>query len=304
MLFVSPIISSRKAFEIRKKYIKYSLFVFPILSVINLYCYYAGINMMSLDERDVSWDFSAIFWHSMWLGAASGLANIVIFWMQQQPVGNIRKVFYTVWLLISIFLSVVSASRSALVASLIAITYIIYIKSNNIKKLLRYLILILGIVTLTFPFYKKSATRIMNKVEYQQNIGENSRQRAIEARLLDFYESPIFGVGFAVGRDFRTGLKQIGQMESGSGWFSILCQCGLVGFFVIISILLQAYFRVKNKIREDSFLLLLVSILLYQCAHSLFEGYILTSGYYMCILFWGILSLLYVYPIENSKNNK
>lgn len=132
------------------------------------------------------------------------------------------------------------------------------------------------------------------KFERQAEYGVNSRASLFSNRLLDFEDSPILGVGFAVG--YRGGVKQIGRMESGSGWFSIVCQTGLVGLFIVLYILYKALKRNIKRVKHDDYLKLIVPVFVFLCAHSFFEGYILTSGYYLCILFWGILGILAVYP--------
>jgi O-Antigen ligase. len=296
-LFITPIFTSKRIFIFRLKYIVYSLYMFPIVALISLYCYFKGINMMSLVEGDVSWDFSALFWHSMWLGAANGLSNIVLLWMIYKSSNKVWQVILILWLLCSIFLSVVSGSRSALFASLIAMSYLIYLKTINFKKLIQYIIIIGSILFVTIPFYYNYADRMVAKMEYQKENGETSRDEAFAMRVRDFKDSPIIGVGFAVGHHLETGKKEIGRMESGSGWLSVLSQTGILGSLVVIYVLFFAYKSVRKRIKTDLLLQLIVPVILFICVHSVFEGYILTAGYYMCIFFWGILGLLSVYPM-------
>jgi len=300
-IFVTPIFNSKNVFIFRLKYILYSLSIFPVIALVSLYCYFAGINMMSLNDGDVSWDFSALFWHSMWLGAANGLSNIVLLWLLTKRTNKTLQIILILWLLSSVFLSIVSGSRSALLASVIAMSYLIYLKTTDLKKLIKYILIIGSILIVSIPFYYNYAGRMLAKMEYQEVEGETSRANIFKMRILDFKDSPIIGVGFAVGRHAESGKKEIGRMESGSGWFSIVSQTGIIGLLTVLFIIYSAYIRVRRFIKKDSILQLLISIFLYLCLHSLFEGYILTSGYYLCILFWGILGLLYVYPTNIKK---
>lgn len=300
ILFMSPILSSSRNFRMRARYLEYSLYVFPIVSLISLYCYFAGINMMS-STGDVSWDFSALFYHSMWLGAANGLSNVVLMWLISQSKDNLHKVLLSMWLLASIFLSVVSGSRAALAASLIAMFYMIYITSPNIKKLSKSIVLSMAILFTTYPLYYGYADRILSKFEYQKENNTTSRDGVFEMRRLDFIASPIIGVGFSVGHHPKDRTLVLGRIESGSGWLSVVCQIGLLGILVLLYIVIKSYMRVRRMIRRDRFLQLLCPVFLFLSAHSCFEGYILTSGYYLCILFWGILSILYTYPIKKIR---
>lgn len=303
ILFISPIFSSLRNFKMRAKYIEYSLYVFPVVALISLFCYFTGINMMSA-SGDVSWDFSALFYHSMWLGAANGLSNVVLMWLISQSKVNFHKVLLSMWLCASIFLSVVSGSRSALAASLIAMIYMIYITSTNIKKLLKSLIIIIAISFIMYPMYYGYADRILSKFEYQEENNVTSRDEVFEMRALDFRASPIVGVGFSVGHRLKDRSLVIGRIESGSGWLSVACQIGTLGILVLLYIVIKSYCRVRPMIKCDRFLQLICPVFLFLSAHSCFEGYILTSGYYLCILFWGILSLLYTYPKIKKSHEK
>jgi hypothetical protein len=300
-IFITPIFNSKRIFIFRLKYILFSLYIFPIIALVSLYCYFTGVNMMSLNEGDVSWDFSALFGHSMWLGAANGLSNIVLLWQIYKSKNKVWQIVLIIWLFSSIFLSVVSGSRSAFLSSLIAMSFLSYLKTTNLKRKIQSIIVIGVFVFVTYPFYYKYAGRMLAKMEYQKEKGETSRASSFKMRTLDFQESPIIGVGFAVGRHVESRKKKIGRMESGSGWLSILSQTGILGFIAILAVVLGACYRVRKYLKKDYYLQLLVPVFIFLAIHSLFEGYILTPGYYLCVLFWGILGLLYVYPINRIR---
>ena len=98
-----------------------------------------------------------------------------------------------------------------------------------------------------------------------------------------------------------TGDWEVGRMESGSGWLSILSQTGLLGFFVMAVIIFKIIQRIRRSISFHGQFQLLSAIWIYLLLHSCFEGYILTPGYYLCVLFWGILGLLYSYQKIDGK---
>lgn len=294
----SPILNSQKVFQFREKYLKFCLNSFPVISIICLYCYFKGINMMSLEDGDVSWDFSAIFPHSMWLAAAVGVSNVVCLW----NILNVkRRVFQVLWvclLLSSVYLSVVSASRSALVASLLAMFVLILCNVKNIWKLAKYAIVIAVLGSLSLPIYYNNSQRMQNKIESSQGA-YGSRTGIWDDGFKHFQEQPLFGCGFAV--SYRDGHRDVGRLESGSGWLSILFQTGAFGFAVMFGIMTGVKKRLKN-IRKDRKLQFYFFPFMFLCLHSIFEGYILTSGYYLCLLFWTLLSLLYTYNMSNSSN--
>lgn len=289
----SPILYSEKIYIFREKYLKCCLYAFPLISIICLFCYFKGINMMSPEDGDVSWDFSAIFPHSMWLGAAVGISNVVCLWNILNCKKKISQILWTCVLLQSIYLSVVSASRSALIASLTTMFILILCNVKNIWKFLKYAIVVAVIGTMAFPVFYNNSQRMQNKIESSEGA-YGSRTDIFSDGFKHFEEQPIFGCGFAV--SYRDGHRDVGRLESGSGWLGILFQTGICGFTFMAFILYNVKKKVKN-IRKDRILQFYLFPFIFLCLHSFFEGYLLTSGYYLCLLFWTLLSYLYTYHV-------
>lgn len=293
----SPILYSQKILLFREKYLRSILYAFPLISIICLYCYFKGINLMSPEDGDVSWDFSAIFPHSMWLGAAVGISNVVCLW---NILNTRRKIFQLLWtcmLLQSVYLSVVSASRSALGASMVAMFLLVLCNVENVKKFVKYTIVITFMVMIAFPVYYDNSNRMQSKIENSSGI-YGSRTGIFTDGFKHFQEQPIFGCGFAV--SYRDGHREVGRLESGSGWLSILFQTGLCGFSVMLLILKNVIKGISN-VRTDKKLQFYFFPFIFLCLHSFFEGYLLTSGYYLCLLFWTLLSYLYTYHVSSSN---
>ena len=300
VISVTPITNSIKLFFFRKLYLKHCLMIFPLLSLISLYCFIKGINYYEKTGNIL--DFSGIFQHPMWMGAALGLSNIVTLWLIFFTQKRILQLLYTSILLLSIYMTIVSGSRSALFASLITMCIFLIVKLHNIKKIILAFFLISMVTVMLLPYYLSGAQRMIDKFESSKGR-YGSRTELFTTGIKHFKETPVLGVGFAVSYN-SLGEKKIGRMESGSGWLSILFQTGLLGFSVICFIF-GGLRRVLIYLWKDYDLLLYLFTFGYLCLHSLFEGYILTVGYYPCILFWCLLGYLYVYPYYkfHEKNN-
>ena len=291
---VTPITTSINLFFFRKSYLKHCLMIFPLLSLISLFCFIKGINYYEKSGNIL--DFSGIFQHPMWMGAALGLSNIVTIWLVFFAKNRIIQILYIMILLLSIYMTVVSGSRSALFASLITLCLFLIVKLRNIKKIILAGCLISMLIIMLLPYYLSGAQRMIDK--FESNKGRyGSRTELINTGVKYFKETPVLGVGFAVSYN-SLGEKKIGRMESGSGWLSILFQTGLLGFSIICFIL-TGLRRTLKYIWKDYELLLYLFAFVYLCLHSLFEGYLLTIGYYPCILFWCLLGYLYTYPYYN-----
>lgn len=303
LIAFTPILNSFKIFLFRRELIYTFLLFFPILSIASLYCYFAGINLGGVSADGTYHDFSAFFSISISLAAAVGISNVVITWIILTSKNKLYKLIFLVILLSSIFISIVSASRSALAASMLSIIVLVYFSSKKLKYFFVYSLLILGLTIIIYPFYSKYTDRIEQKFEAGKGKQYGSRTLIWVSSYNHFKSTPVFGYGFAV--NYNGDIKTVGRGESGSGWLSILFQTGILGSIPII-ILMFKTLKVAKFIKCDKKLLLFYSVFIYLCLHSFFEGYILTSMLYMCLLFWLLLGYLHSYPmfIEQLKNYK
>lgn len=287
----TPLMESRKVYDFREKCLKYVLLMFPLISLVSLWCFYRGINYYQTEDVGQGLDFSAIFPHPLWLGAAVGLANVVLCWQIFEAKKNLKKVILILLLILSLYVSIISASRSALISSLLVMLLYIFLRTRKIKHILCSLSVAILLGTVFFPFLSSGAQRMMFKNE--QSEGKyGSRTEIWQDGFNHFGDEPIFGSGF--GTKYVGEQKQIGRLESGSGWLSVLFQTGIVGFVSLLFILLNATKNIRYILRNHNSHLYLVAFM-FLCFHSLFEGYILTSGYYLCVLFWMLLGYIYSY---------
>lgn len=296
----TPFFNSYRLFLFREKYLKYCLGGFPLLSIGALFCYYAGINMFVAEEGDVSWDFSAFFPHPMWLGAAVGVANVVVAWYIIKVTTKKEKFIWTCVLLGSILISVVSASRSALFASLGAIAILIYICSPKPGIIIKNILFISIIAYITLPLYQSFSGRMSAKFSEGEEYIYGSRTERWKTQYKHFLENPITGNGFAVNYYGNQNHRVVGRSETGSGWLSIIFQTGILGAIGMLIIIIPI-FKCWKYMREDTTLQLICCSFIFLCLHSVFEGYILTAGYYLCVLFWTELGYLMAYPFFRKR---
>lgn len=303
IIVFTPITNSFKIFVFRKKYLYYCLMLFPVLSVVSLFCYIFDINYYIADDaRNAnSLDFSAIFPHPIWLGTALGLSNVVLAWLVLGTKNKLQVCVYAVLLLLSIYLSVVAASRSAFFASIFVLITFIILRLHNLKKIMVAGLVICVITIALLPFYITGSKRMQAKFELAEGK-YGSRTELFMSGFAGFEKHPVLGQGFAI-RYNTKGEKQVGRMETGSGWISVLSQTGLVGLSLVCVLILNVR-RVFPYLFIDNKLLLFFSCFLYLCLQSCFEGYLLTVGYYPCILFWTLLGFLHVYPYYTERMSK
>ena len=93
--------------------------------------------------------------------------------------------------------------------------------------------------------------------------------------------------------DFLTSQKEgyENSTETGSGWLTALAQTGLIGFSLICFLVYKVKLTL-NDLRTDSTAALFEAVMLFLLLHSFFEAYMFQIGWYMCLFFWLLLSVL------------
>lgn len=295
----SPMFSSYKAFVFRTKLLYALCIILPLVTLANLYAYQIGVNMyveiMTL-ERVAAYNFSGYLHHPMWLAAINGMSNVsllYLFYRQKDSNWWIKGVFIGL-LVLSLYLSVVAASRAALAASLLAMAAMVYLESKTSGKLIRSIIVVGILAYLFIPFITSDSTAMQTKVNAEERGEASSRDVAWGNRIDEFKESPLWGIGFATGKTLD-GWKTSGTLETGSGWLAILSQTGLVGVLLFLVFIKRSVVTIDEIKEEGGLLVLFACVFVYLCAHSVFEGYIYTAGYCPCMFFWLTLSFFYEY---------
>lgn len=307
IIFIScPIYTSYKWYLYKRKLINNFFIGFVCVVVISIYAKLTGYNNQTL-YMDKSYleavsvhEFSGFAVYPMWISAAAALSSIYLTYLlfKNESEKRIVKIFYIILIICSIYINIISASRSALSISLGIMLLVLYWCTNQILSRTKY-IAILGIITIsTLPFFAESATRIKQKQEYQKITGKTSRDVLWKERLTEFTSSPLWGIGFA---SHGIGVKKkIGRNESGGGWISILAQTGIAGIIIILLIWKKAILSTKY-LRNQKSIIPVYGFFVFFSLHSIFEGYIFQGGWYLCIIFWMIIGTLIEYKDYEVK---
>lgn len=290
----SPLITSTRWHLYKKKLFRNLCIGFAATVFISLYARAMGVNyqveynmggasMVTYGGVD---EFSGFAKFPMWNSAAAAMSIIYFCYLlfRNRHRGKWLRGFYLFMVLASVYVCLISASRSAFAFSVAASGLLLFFLSSGFGKVTKYIFIFGIIITLTYPFFMHSARRMLQKQEAQDMSGNTSRDALWNQRMAEFYSSPIYGVGFAVhGTDEDN--KQIGRVESGSSWLSILAQTGVVGFIIAIIIWVKTLVCYK-RIRYDSFYVFVYATLIFFTLHSVFEGYMFQGGWYMCFVCW------------------
>lgn len=304
LLCATPIVSSYKVFLFRGKFLYAVLMLLPIVTVLNLYAYYKGINyFLQLNYNVSELNVSGFTLHPMQLGAINGASNIVLVYLLFKAKEHGHKwwmIPILALLVASVFLSVLAASRSALVASLIGMLGLVFVFAISSGSLMKNAVVIAILTFAVMPIMKDGSLQMKMKT-LNEKVEGSSRSVAWNKRFEEFKRSPVFGIGFATAYDISKGEVVTGTVETGSGWLTVLSQTGLIGAFIILAMILKCYVPL-SELKDDRGVLVLFSCeLLYFCLHSIFEGYIFTPGYCTCLCFWLLVGFMYDYSIYKHQ---
>lgn len=301
LVLTCPVYTSLR-WHLYKKRVMQNLFIgFIGVVLINLYAKLIGVNLRATvqgwaDLTDKQ--FSGFCDQPMWLAAAAAVSTIFCAYLvfEQKKKKLMQQYFYIILLLCSIYVTMISGSRSAFLAAMCAMCVVLYLLVKNKARLIKYVISAAVVALVLSPIFlnRKTFGAMMAKQEYQEQTGGTSRDELWNDRMTEFKSSPLIGVGFGahgVGDD-----KEVGTVETGGGWISILAQTGILGLVLAISIIFKACTPIR-KIRQDNSMMVIYAAYFFFIVHSIVEGYMFQGGWYLCLIFWMVIGLL----IENKQ---
>lgn len=292
LIVAAPFITGVK-WHLHKKKLLHNIFIgFACTVVVSLIAKFQGVNYQvtkRLGESTMLYggvdEFSGYARFPMWNSAAAAVSMLYFAYLlfREGEKKKWTRIFYIVMFLASMYVCIISASRSAFGLAVVLSVALLKWLSPNFGKLTKYVVIFGVIGVLSFPFFMDSATRMLQKQETQEETGVTSRDFLWAQRMAEFHSSPVYGVGFAVqGTDEN---QTVGRGESGSSWLAILAQTGVIGFVIALILWCKTFTRLRN-IRYDSENVLVYALFLFFTVHSILEGYMFQGGWYMCVICW------------------
>lgn len=191
-----------------------------------------------------------------------------------------------------------SGSRGALAATVTAAAvFYIRLYKHQMGKMLQTGLFILLLAVSTSVLWWPYTERLRQKTESSRKNGGavSTREGIWRDRIDEFSAFPIFGVGFAsynldyVQNKHTVNLKS-GTVEPGTSWLFLLSSLGLYGFLSFTVPFVCCAYRLFKDMDTGFNGGLLCSIMVLFTVHMLVEGYIISSGAYLCFLLWLSLS--------------
>lgn len=299
LLAFSPIISSKRIYEFRKKIFLTLLLAITICAIISSIMGMFGIGYI-LNYLTGLFDFPNA------LGYAQGICIIYLFYI----LFYFKNKFLFLICVLGIILSVVSipltGTRTAFYSIPIILLGYLFLRSKNIFDFIKYFCIVILLGLFISNFIDIDTSLIDKKNEYQKEYG-TSRDGLWKARINEFKDSPILGIG-----TFRADLRwsevnSNGNVEAGNSFLMMLSMNGILGFlnFTILYLSLVipfSKFILYKKNKGLSYFDILISLVtIYNFISMQQAGLILNAGYYTTGINWLSLSLLFNYKKYNNN---
>ena len=201
LILTCPIYTSLR-WHLYKKRIMKNLFIgFIGVVLINLYAKMIGYNLRAMTQQ---WEdltdkqFSGFCDQPMWLAAAAAVSTIFCAYLVfvQDKKKRLQKYIYIILLLCSIYVTMISGSRSAFLAAMGATGIVLYLLVKNKARLIKYFMGSAIVVLALSPvlFSRNTIGAMMAKQESQEETGNTSRDGLWSDRMAEFKSSPLISV--------------------------------------------------------------------------------------------------------------
>lgn len=285
LMNVSPMLQSHILRQYREEMFKCVMWTCSFLGVGSFFAYFLGINFMKVGAGDYilhSSLFGGLTTHSMMLGPIAGIGACCL----TNRAMTRGKAKDWIWVFISLFTVLLSASRSATMAAIAGVSVTVYYKSGAVSKFAKYIVVAILILVSSNPLWEEAMDGVLEKNGSTSELNFDSRAELWDERVKEFASSPLVGVGFcAIDTDASYGLDiSSGRVETGSSWLIVLSMLGIIGAFIVVPIVFRAFIWVRR--RKDDLKAVLAGVLILFFVHMAAEGYIFAGGSFLAFMFW------------------
>lgn len=298
---VGPFLQNALLVVFRKQLFIASLWVLQWITLLSFFGKVLGLPFLTIGI-----DFRGFSNYSMLMGPLAGISFLYCLYLIYAANTKSERYIGIAKAVISMFVVVLAGSRAALGASFIGMLFFMgKIYHFRLIRLVQVGLAVSILALSTIQIWLPMAERIQYKMEYGEDKESMTASRDLlwMDRMNEFHRYPIFGVGFASYNQDIVHMKgsQSGTIEPGSSWLFLLSSLGLTGFLSFLLPVVYLFLRACFSKEDDLKNAFLGSLLVLLMAHMLFEGYVISSGAYLCFFLWLSLSECYNSYIKNTN---
>lgn len=242
--------------------------------------------------------FQGLVNHSMLIGPLGGIS--LLYSLYRIYVAETMTIRYKEigHVIISFLVILLAGSRSALGGMVLGgVMFYVCMYRHYAVRLIKISVAFSLLLTVTSSLWWPYTERLRNKMEVSEEKGNlmSSRDGLWQDRINEFCAFPLFGVGFAsYNLDYITNTTyainmKTGTVEPGSGWLFLLSSMGVMGFLSFSIPVGSTFFAIYKNDSLGMNSPLICSLLTLLFSHLFFEGYVVSSGAYLCFFLWLLL---------------
>lgn len=292
IIAVSPLVQSESLRAMRRDMLNAILWIASLLSVLSFFCRFMGVNFMfgiANFSYNTAGTFAGLFNHSMMLGPVAGISTVFLAYKAYTSDIKTAKKWYLSASLTCLAAVAFSASRSALLATITGIIFMLMKVISDRQRFFKILASILVMASISFPLWGSALDGIIEKNNNNIIAGGSfsSREKKWNARITEFKSNPMFGIGFSSVNPQLDDVSTGGTVEPGSSWLAILSMSGIIGCGLFLMIFWSGY-NACNQLDDPDDALLLGLLILF-AVHMMTEGYVFAAGSFLGFLLWLIV---------------
>ena len=312
LMAIGPLITSPKLHTLRSHMWRALIWGLRVITVV--YCIGFILGETAFTQMQPHWlNFMLMHSKKMTVSALAGIVAIEAFLQTLKASRTLPTSFYALFTTVATMLCIFTGSRIASMGVILAFTLMTFVEWRNNKQNTAVIITITSITICALALFPDILLcSISTKIEIAQARGDFffSRTSLWHDRWHEFTDYPLLGIGFHAFSHAESiwtpegWTPQMGALEPGSSWLTILSQTGLLGFATftcwITNWSKQPLANVKKKyVLRTSKLpsihtspnILWIYIAIYCLINGITEGWLTYSGSVMFMVFWLSTSL-------------
>jgi O-antigen ligase len=291
LLTASPILNNRKIFYFRKILFIIYIIALSIISIASAILSFTGFGYVEGYLVGLS-DFPNS------LGYSLGILIILCLVLYDY----LPKYLFFIPLsciIVAIIAIPLTGTRTTLFSLPFIFLIYILLKGTSLSKIIVYAIGVLFLSVLFINTVHLNLEIINKKNLIQEESGESSRDALFNARINEFKDSPIIGIGtFRVDPNYSKVNKITGNVEGGNSFFVFLSMTGALGFLTFSYfyfsriIFYSRYIIAKRKYGLSNFDILVSLVTIYNFIIMQQSAILLNAGLYLSFFCWLSFSML------------
>lgn len=302
LVLLSPLVDSRSLRQFRSYLWRYTVLLCQLVVILSLVLYLATLMTNGRGRLFM------VVCNPITLSTLSAIIGVIL---SHRLIRNFGKCnvwfmgFDTVSLFAAILLMIWAGSRSAIIGFVVAEIYIFATSFRYGKAVQMVILTVFASVVVSSLMGGKVTFRVVKKFEIAQEHKSIifSREQLWLARIDEFCESPVVGVGFANVRRYSSLYDNEvvkfadpdKNIEPGSSWLNVLSTTGIIGFTILACFNIRLLREVRRRRRAgDMDVVECGALLLFFIAEGFFEGWMLYAGSFLFFIYWLLTSRISV----------